>query len=291
MDDNRRIRRKVRNSYIISTVSVALVLFLLGSVGFMIYNAVKTTRRMKESVSIYVMLREGTDAERRAALEGTLAARPEVLESTFVSKEQAAEEFKAEIGDDFVELLGTNPLPDQFEVRLRADYSERAVMAQLERDLLREECVAEVVYPQGVMDQIGGNINKFNLVLLMFGGSLLVISLVLLRNTVRMTIVAKRYLINTMKLVGATKWFIMKPFLWSSMKSGFCAGLIATGMFAVMAAGLNEGLPELMLMAQSREMMVIVAMMLAAGMVISALFTAFAVDKFVKMSSNKVYMY
>lgn len=113
------------------------------------------------------------------------------------------------------------------------------------RRCLQWEGVAEVVYQRGVLEQIGQNINKFNMILLLFGGTLLIIALILLNNTIRVTIFSKRYIINTMKLVGATKWFIMRPFLSRSILQGIYAGLIAWAMLIVMMMGLHEGLPEI----------------------------------------------
>ena len=134
-------------------------------------------------------------------------------------------------------------------------------------------------------------VGKIRLVLLLFGGALLVISLILLNNTIRLAIFSKRYLINTMKLVGATKWFIMKPFLASSVTQGLVAGVVASLLFAATVYGLNEAVPELLTIAEATKIGIIVGAMLLGGVVISLLFTLVALNKFVNMKSNKIYLY
>lgn len=288
--EDKRLNRKVRNSYIISTVSVAMVLFLLGAVSFLIFNALKASDRLKESISVYVMLDNDIDAQRAMELQKEIGAREEVKKITFIPKSQAAKEFKEYIGNDFEEFLSENPLPDSFEIGLRAEGSDKQTISEFERQVTALQGVDEVVYQKNIIEQIGTNINKFNLIILLFGGALLVISLILLNNTLRMTIVARRQLINTMKLVGATRMFIKRPFLISAAKHGIYAGLLASLMFVGMVAGLREGLPEINL-ADNVLSLSIIGCMIIGGVIISVIFTAAAVDKFIKMPTGKMYMY
>ena len=170
MDNNKRIRRKVRNAYIISTVSVALVLFLLGSVGYLILGALGTTQRLKESMTVYVMLSDTVSAQTTTAIGEKLKANRSVREMKFIGKDQAAQEFQEYLGDDFIEFLDQNPLPDAYELKMTAAASDKASLEALEKEVSTWEGVNEVVYQRGVLEQIGQNINKFNLILLLFGG-------------------------------------------------------------------------------------------------------------------------
>ena len=290
-ENTKSLRRKVRNSYIISTISIALVLFLLGSVGYLIFNAVRATDLMKENVAIHLMIKQGTSDERIAEIGRELGAHEAVKEVTFVPKAVAAENFKEQIGSDFVEFLAFNPLPDAYEVKLHAQYSDKDYVRKFEKEAASWNGIEEVVYQRAVVEQIGSNINKFNLVLLLFGGALLVIALILLNNTIRLTIYSKRSLINTMKLVGASNWFIMKPFLLRSILHGVYAWLIAAAMFLALVAGLGEGLPEVTFLAESRPVYYVLCGMLLLGILISALFTLFAVNKFVRMNTTKINLY
>ena len=169
--------------------------------------------------------------------------------------------------------------------------ADKETISALEKEVSQWEGVAEVVYQRGVLEQIGQNINKFNMILLLFGGTLLIIALILLNNTIRVTIFSKRYIINTMKLVGATKWFIMRPFLSRSILQGIYAGLIAWAMLIVMMMGLHEGLPEIKFVSDDNYLALIFAGTMAGGVLISLLFTAFAVRKFLRMSSSKIHIY
>ncbi len=288
--DDKRLKRKVRNSYIISTVSIAMVLFLLGAVSFLILNALKASDRLKESISVYVMLRDDTTDEQLKTIEREIKSREEVKKTEFISKEQAAEDFKQYIGSDFEEFLSGNPLPDCFEVGLKAEGSDKRTVEEFEKYVAGLQGVDEVVYQKNIIEQIGTNLGKFNFVTLLFGAALFAISLILLNNTLRMTIVARRHLINTMKLVGATRSFIKRPFLASAAKHGIYAGLIASAMFLAMVAGLHEGLPEINLTGGSLNLY-IVAGMIAGGVIISVVFTDLAVDKFIRMPTGKMYMY
>lgn len=291
MDNNKRIRRKVRNAYIISTVSVALVLFLLGSVGYLILGALGTTQRLKESMTVYAMLSDTVSAQTTTAIGEKLKANRSVREMKFIGKDQAAQEFQEYLGDDFIEFLDQNPLPDAYELKMTAAASDKASLEALEKEVSTWEGVNEVVYQRGVLEQIGQNINKFNLILLLFGGTLLIIALILLNNTIRVTIFAKRYIINTMKLVGATRWFIMRPFLGRSILQGIYAGLICWVMLAVMMMGLHEGLPEVRFVSDQLYLAYIFGGTMVGGILISLIFTTFAVRKFVRMNSSKLHMY
>ncbi len=291
MNSSKRMKRKVRNAYAISTVSIALVLFLLGAVGYLILGALNASDRLKESVSVYVMLDQNAAPDTVATIGKQLQALESVKGVRFISKDQAAREFQEYLGNDFVDFLQENPLPDSYELNLDAAASDRQSLAQLEKQISAWEGVEEVVYQKNVIDQISSNINKFNLVLLLFGGALLVISLILLNNTIRVSIFSKRYVINTMKLVGATRWFIMKPFLGSSVLQGIYSGLISWVMLAGLIAGLHEGLPDVRFVSEQMQLAIIFGAMMVGGILISLIFTTFAVRKFLKMKSSKIYFY
>ncbi len=289
--ENRKIRRKVRSAYVISTVSIALVLFLLGAVGYLTLGALNAADRLRENVAVYVMLDDALTTQQTEELGERFRGLSAVKTVKFVTRQEAAEDFRNYIGDDFEEFLQMNPLPNSFELNLHAEASAKDSVAALEKQVVRWEGVDEVLYQRNVVEQIGSNINKFTLVLLFFGLTLLVISLILLNNTIRITILSKRYIINTMKLVGATRGFIMRPFLWNSVLQGVYAALIAAAMLMLMIAGLNEGLPDVHFIRGHMQLAVILGALLAGGVLISLVFTAFAVRKFIRMNSSRIYIY
>ncbi|MBQ1214203.1 MAG: permease-like cell division protein FtsX [Tidjanibacter sp.] len=288
---NNSLKRKVRGSYAISTVSIALVLFLLSGVGYVIWNLSHAADSIKERMTLYVMLADDATQEVVDAVRYGLTSAEGVREVVYVSKEQAATEFKEFVGSNFEEFLSYNPLPASFEVRLRATESPKALVASLEEQISGWKGVDEVVYQRGVVDNLDANLGKFRLLVLLFGGALLVISLVLLRNTIRMSVFSRRELINTMKLVGASRSFIKKPFLVDSLWMGLVAALVAMGLFWVMVVALAEGLPFVMLISGAEVMGTICGAILVGGVVISTLFTNFALNKFIRMNSSKIHIY
>ena len=293
MKENKRLKRRVRNSYIISTVSIALVLFLLGTVGYLLSAAVKTADSLQNRAMVTVELKRDILPEQRESIEKQLAAKEFVSSVEFSSKEDKAadEQFREMFGSDFEEVLGENPLLDSYEILLDGVAIDAEQMERFVGEVKDMKGVSDVVVPLGMVEQINSTISSVRLVLLVFGAVLLVISLILLNNTIRVSIFSKRYIINTMKLVGATKWFIMRPFLASSIAQGLWAGVAAAILFVTVVWRIDRSMPELNSLTQLSQTGVILAAMIAGGVVISLLFTTFAVNKFVNMKSNKIHLY
>ena len=293
MKENKRLKRRVRNSYIISTVSIALVLFLLGTVGYLLSAAVKTADSLQNRAMVTVELKRDILPEQRESIEKQLAAKEFVSSVEFSSKEDKAadEQFREMFGSDFEEVLGENPLLDSYEILLDGAAIDAEQMERFVGEVKDMKGVSDVVVPLGMVEQINSTISSVRLVLLVFGAVLLVISLILLNNTIRVSIFSKRYIINTMKLVGATKWFIMRPFLASSIAQGLWAGVAAAILFVMVVWRIDRSMPELNSLTQLSQTGVILAAMIAGGVVISLLFTTFAVNKFVNMKSNKIHLY
>ncbi len=293
MKDDTRLKRKVRNSYIISTVSMTLVLFLLGSVGYLMLVAMVVADSLKESIAVTVELRNGLTPEQRDGLAQRFSAHELVRTVTFVSKEEKIEdtEFRKLFGSQFEESFDENPLLDSFELTLTSRSEEREAVDAFLAEAERLDGVKQVSFPARLAEQLHGAVNKIRLILLLFGGALLVISLILLNNTIRLAIFSKRYLINTMKLVGATKWFIMKPFLRNSITQGILAGTGASGLFIASIYGLNETVPGMLTVSENEWIGIILGAMIAGGILLSLFFTRSALNKFINMKSNKIHLY
>lgn len=293
MKDDKRLKRKVRNSYLISTLSIALVLFLLGSVGYLLLAAMKVADTLQGSMVIMVELDERYTPEERDAVASLLAEEPLVSDMRFVTKEEKADDeaFRQIFESSYEEVLGENPLLDSYEVTLTAASAQKEEVDLLLARIETLKGVDRATYPAQMAERLHATVGKIRFVLILFGGALLVISLILLNNTVRLAIFSKRYVINTMKLVGATKWFIMRPFLASSISQGIWSGLLAALLFGAAVYGLGEMVPELTTLAEMEQVAVLVGSMVVLGVVLSLLFTTFAVNKFVNMKSNKIYLY
>ena len=293
MKDDKRLKRKVRNSYIVSNISIALVLFLLGSVGYLMTAAMQVALTLQESVTVTVELRNGADEKQKESLRKRFEANELVSHVEYSSKDDKLNDtdFRQMFEQEFEAILEENPLLDSFELTLSADSADPDKLETFIAQIAELDGVDRVSYPAQTVERLHATIAKIRLVLLLFGRALLVISLILLNNTIRLAIFSKRYLINTMKLVGATKWFIMRPFLGSSITQGILSGIIASALFLTAVYGLNEAVPELMSLAETMKIGIIVGGMVLGGILISLCFTFFAVNKFVNMKSNKIYLY
>ena len=293
MKDNRKLKRRVRNSYAISTISIALVIFLLGSVGYLLSAAVKSSRELQNRAMLTIELARTAEPEQRESIERQLSAKDFITSVEFSSKESKAEDeaFREMFGDDFEKVLGENPLLDSYEVLLDGSKVAPEQIDELVSELKKMKGVGDVIVPLGVVEKINSTISRIRTILLVFGGALLLISLILLNNTIRISIYSKRYIINTQKLVGATKWFIMRPFLASALWQGVLAGVCAEALFAVVCWRLGEAMPEFGTLTEPSAAGVIMAAMVVGGVAISLLFTTFAVNKFVNMKTNKIHLY
>ena len=291
MRDDKRLRRKVRRSYIVSTISISLVLFLLGSVGYMLYAALTTAHTLRESVTLSAELDNKVDAEQRGKIEEKLLAIEGVTGVEYAAKEDKIndEEFRRMFASEIEHILEENPLRNSFEVAIAS--ADRAATDAVADKISAIEGVVYVAYPASTIERLHSTITKITIVLAAFGGALLAISLILLNNTIRLAIFSRRYLINTLKLVGATKGYIMRPFLSTAAKQGVWAGLAASVLFGGALFGLSGAMPEIMATSELTKAAIVVGSMIVGGVVISLLFTSIAVNKFVNMKSNKIYLY
>ena len=289
-----KIRRNVRRSYIISTMSITLVLFMLGVVSYVTLSMLSAAERLKDSVVVSVELSSEMEDVEREELLRTVESTMMCHEVQFISKEEkiADEAFIKQFDVDLDMLLGENPLRDSFEVTLSKECSTRESVGGFVTFVAELEGVEYIsIPPVDIVEDMHTTISHLTVGLLIFLGVLLIISLLLLNNTIRLAIYSKRYLINTMKLVGATKWYIMRPFLGSALKQGIVAGLIAVVMICGIVYGAESYTLEGIKMLDYREVGIIIGAVMSLGVIITLLFSAFAVNKFVNMKSNKIYLY
>ncbi|MFR9650861.1 MAG: permease-like cell division protein FtsX [Rikenellaceae bacterium] len=293
MSRNRSLKRKVRNSYLISTVSIALVLFLLGSVGYMLLTAMDLSTKLQSGITATVELKSNITDLQRENIRRTVASFPLASEVRYSSKDDKInnEEFREMFGLEFERILEDNPLMDSFEVTLSAHTEDIQNLDEFAAEIKALDGVDRVSYPSVLIEQVHSTVRDFQFVILLFGGALLFISLVLLNNTIRMAIFSRRVIINTMKLVGATKWFIIRPFLWSGIWSGFWAGVLAASLLAASIYALFETLPGLLLADDIYRLATILIAMVGGGVIITLIFTWISVSRFVNMKSNRIYLY
>ena len=224
--------RKLRSSYFTTTISISLVLFLLGLIGILLLNANRLSNYVKENLGLTVMLQnDAKDAEVKK-IQKSLSASALVKSVTYLSKDEAAEQLKADLGEDFVEFLGENPLLSSINVKLYAEYSTPEGMEKVKQMVADYPEVKEVFYQKDMVNLIHENVRTISLVLLAFSSLMLLVAITLINNTVRLMVYSKRFLIRTMQLVGATNGFIRRPFIGQSVAQGIIGGLIANILLA-----------------------------------------------------------
>ena len=288
----RNISRRVRFSYATSTVSMTLVLFLLGAIGFIMANLFSTTKRMRESVTMIVELKDNLSEAERDTVAVRLAESDMVASLKFVSKEDKAadEEFQRVFNIDIKGVLGDNPLPDSYDVTLSALSSDKEQLEKFAEEARKIEGVDFVSYPQNFIADMHSTLDTMQLIMLIFGGALLVVSFVLLNNTVRLAVYSQRELISTLKVVGATKWFIMRPFVGRSALQGFLAGVIAALLLGASLYALNTTIPGIGILPKWEVLAIFAAAMITIGIVVAVVCTLPVVNRFVNMKSNKIYL-
>lgn len=288
----KKISRSVRFSYATSTISMTLVLFLLGAIGFVMANLFFTTKRMRESVTMIVELKEGLSESERDFVATRLADSEMVLSLKFVSKEEKAEdeEFKRIFAIDINNMLGVNPLPDSYDVTLSELSSNKETLQQFAEEIRQVEGVSFVSYPQTFIEDMHSTLDVVQLILAVFGGVLLVVSFILLNNTIRLTVYAQREMINTLKAVGATKWFIMRPFVGRSTLQGFLAGIFSALLLGGALYGLNYLAPGFGFFPKWEWLAILGGAMVVVGIIVAILCTLPIVSRFVNMKSNKIHL-
>ena len=291
MRNDKRLKRKVRRSYIVSTISISLVIFLMGTVGYMLSAAITTAHTLRSSITLSAELDNSIGEERRTQIEQQIGTFEGVESVTYSPKESKIEdeEFRKMFATEIESILEENPLRNSFEVAIGT--RDKAATDALVDKLSAIEGVVYVAYPASTIEQLHSTITKITIILAAFGGALLIISLIHLNNTIRLAIFSRRYLINTLKLVGATKGYIMRPFLATAAKQGLWAALVASLLVVGSLASLSGAMPEIIATAELIKIAIVVGTMILTGLVISLLFTTFAVGKFVNMKSNKIYLY
>lgn len=291
---DKRLRRKVRMSYIISTMSIALVLFMLGVVSYVTLSAISAANNLRENVVVSVEIGDSLYEEQCFTILSAIEATGYSAKIDMLSKDQKLqdEEFRRNFELDIDGIFVDNPLRDSYEVTLKAGCSNSECVDNFKEIIGSLDGVEYIAVPPiEVLDTMHSTISHITLALAIFLGVLLVISVLLLNNTIRLAIYSKRYLINTMKLVGATKWYIMRPLLSSALVQGLVAGVVATILVCVAVYGVGKLTPAGIAMIPYCEVAIILASMLLLGVVITVLFSAVAVNKFVNMKSNKIYLY
>lgn len=281
--------RKTKTIYVSTVISIALVLLMTGLLGLILVHAKNLSNYVKENIVLNIIVNEGAKEVDITALQKQLDANTYVLKTQYVSKELAARNLTKDLGEDFVEFLGYNPLLSSIDVYLKADYANNTSIQSFTSQLGRNPLVKEVIYQKSLIDMVNQNIRGIGLIILAFAGILLIIAIALINNTIRLAIYSQRFLIKSMQLVGATRNFIRKPFLAYGILHGLLAGLIAIILLLLTLYFAQKQVPEMIILRNWFEFSLVFIGVISIGILISGLSTYFAVSKFLRLKIHDLY--
>jgi cell division transport system permease protein len=282
-------KARLRSSYLTLVVSVSLVLFLLGVLGLIIINARELSDYFRESLSFSVMLDDEAKEADIRMLQKDLDAKLYVKSTEYVSKDEAAAKMKEDLGEDFINFLGDNPLPPSIDVYLYAGYTSPDSVAKIEKYVLEYPFVKEVYYQESLLFLINENVKKISLFLLVLSSFLFLIALTIINNSIRLAIHSRRFLIRTMQLVGATRAFIRRPFLVQSAFHGLLAALIAMSLIMGLLYLIEKEFFLMFSFQSTKLLLLLTGLIILTGVLINIISTFFSVNRYLSISEDKLY--
>lgn len=282
-------RKKTKSVYISTVISIALVLLMTGLLGLILVHAKNLSKYVKENIVLNIIVNDNVNEGDVLALQKDIEKDDYVLRTEYVSKELAAKNLKEDLGEDFVEYLGSNPLLPSIDIYLKEQYANSDSIQPFIEKMEKNSRVKEVVYQESLIDMVNKNIRIISIVVLAFAVILLVIAVALINNTIRLAIYSQRFLIKSMQLIGATKNFIRKPYILYGIVHGLIGSLIAILLLIFTLQFAQQQVPELVFLRDWYEFIVIFIVVIILGILISGLSTYFAVTKYLKAKSNSLY--
>lgn len=260
-----------------------------GLLGLILVHSNNLSRYVKENIVLNIIVQEGTKEADILALQSQLNSKTEVLRTQYVSKEQAARNLAKDLGEDFEDFLGYNPLLPALDIYLKADFADNASIEKFAKQLEKNELIKEIVYQKSLIDIVNQNVRLISIGILGFGLILLLIAITLINNTIRLAIYSQRFQLKSMQLVGATVDFIRKPFILSSIIQGLIAGLSAIGLLLFILIIIKSQIPEIVALSDWGQFALVFLGMLFMGVAISALSTRIAVTRYLNTTTNELY--
>ena len=282
-------KKRIAGSYIVSTLSIALVLVVIGVLVFMLLNARRVSEHVKQNIGFSIIVKDYVNEAEIKKMQKLLDTKSFVASSVFISKQQAAKEFKEELGEDFEEVLGYNPLLPSIEIKLNPLYANNDSLSVIEKQLLEDELIQEVSYQKSLVHMINENIRRLSVLLLIAGAALMLISFTLIRNTIHLAVYSKRFLIKTMQLVGAKSFFICKPFIQNGIWFGFFGSMFANLLLLTAIFFLQEEVGEVMNLMDREIIIVMVLFVTVCGVLLSWLSAWLSVASYLSKDVNDLY--
>ncbi|OKL39661.1 cell division protein FtsX [Pontibacter flavimaris] len=293
----KHIKKKKLGNYphLMVVFSITLALFVIGVFGLLLIHAEKLSEKVKESIEMQVYLDRNLTEVQLVRLQKTFAAKEYIAfqndsaQVRYVSKEEGAKAFLDETGEDFMTFLGDNPLRDAYVLRIDADHSSSAMLKSIKLDLEEVDGVYEVQYVESLIESINQNIQKLSIILIGFAAILVLVVIILINNTIKLALYSQRFLIRSMQLVGATSFFIQRPFLNRAAWQGVVSGVLASALlFGLMQYTYNQ-ISELQLLRNDEQTYILMGALVVLGLIIGFMSSYRAVRKYLGMSLDELY--
>lgn len=282
-------KRRLTSSYFSVIISIALVLFMVGVLGLVLLKSTKVANHFKEKVAINLFLKDDVSKEQIDKFRASLQEEAFTKRIVYISKKQAARDYSREIGEDFLTFLGGNPLKNGIDIYLKADFVTSEKMLALEKKFNKNLFVADVSYDKPLIELLTKNIQKIRFWLFILCGFFALIAILLINSSIRLTIYSKRFNIKTMQMVGATKSFIRKPFLWRSIQLGMIGAFISLIGLTVIIYYLDKFIPVLGLLKDYITLLYLVSGVIASALIITLLSTLLATQRFLNLQTDELY--
>lgn len=284
----------LRNSsaYTVSTISVSLVLFIIGTIIYIGLNTTKAANAIVDDMRVVVVLKSSCSESQIAEMKDVINKDKLASDIKYISKEQAEQEFRAYIGEDFVLKLGSNPLPASLSINLSSKMVASESVARIKKLLSNMSGVDEILYQESMMDSITDNISNIKLVLIVIAISLLGISTIMINNTIRMVVFSKRFLIKSMLLIGATKGYVRRPFMGNAILQSFMATILASVLLIGLIIAIKRTIPEIEIIFEDyKTLLTIPATLLVFALFVCLPSTLFAVNRYMSFDDNQLHIY
>ncbi|APG66143.1 cell division protein FtsX [Tenacibaculum todarodis] len=282
-------KRRLQSSYISVVISIALVLFMLGILGLVLLKSTKVANHFKEKVAMTLFLKDGVTKEQTENLRASLLKEPFIKNIYYITKEEAAKAYSKDIGEDFLKFLGKNPLKNGIDLYLNADFVTPEKMLEIETEFKKNNLISEVSYDKPLIQLLTKNIQRISFWLLVLSGFFGLVAIILINSSIRLSIYSKRFNIKTMQMVGATKRFIRKPFIWQSIKLGVLASVIALLGLAAVIYYVDKFIPALELTKDYVSLGYLVGGVLLTAFIITWISTFFATQRFLNLQTDELY--
>ena len=282
-------KRRLQSSYFSVVLSIALVLFMVGVLGLVLLKSTSVANRVKEKVAISLFLKDDVSTKNRNNLKASLQKEEFTKRIIYTSKEKAAKIYSKEIGEDFLKFLGENPLKNGIDIYLKADFVTPEKMQELETRFLKNAFVADVSYDKLLINILTKNIKRISFWLLVVSGFFGLVAMILINSSIRLSIYSKRFNIKTMQMVGATKGFIRRPFIWQSIKLGTVAALLALIGLGIVIYYIDKYIPSLQILKDYISLGYLVGGVLISAFLITWISTFFATQRFLNLQTDELY--